>query len=270
MTGYTRHLFYLNRPQLLSSVNAFRNNCPENENTVVLGCYHPGQNGIFIYQVKDPALQGVTQVTAAHEVLHSIYARLSSADRKNLDRLLSDYYKNGLRDERVKSEVKLYQQTEPGYVLDEMSCTFGTEIADLPTPLENYYKKYFSNRAAVVAYEQRYEAAFTARQDEISSDDKQLAAMKERIDALQASLESQQNQLNATQNQLKSMLAAGQTAEYNAAIPTYNSQVNAYNEGVASLKGQIDEYNQLVGTRNAVASELTTLDKALDTRLSPK
>lgn len=270
MTSYTRHLFYLNRPQLLSSVNSFRKHCPENETNIVLGCYHPGQNGIFIYQVKDPALSGVIQVTAAHEVLHSVYARLNTNERNNLNRLLSDYYKNGLQDERVKSEIKIYRQTEPNAVLEEMSCTFGTQITDLPEPLENYYKKYFSDRSAIVSYEKQYESAFTARQDKIRQDDKRLTAMKQQIDAQQASLEEKQSQLSAVQSRLKSLLADGQTDEYNASIPAYNIQVNQYNDGVADLKGQIEQYNRLVQERNEVASELTTLDQALDTRLSPK
>src|SRR5271155_4219682 len=40
MNSYTRHLFYLNRPQLLSTVTSFRQYCPENKDTIVLGCYH--------------------------------------------------------------------------------------------------------------------------------------------------------------------------------------------------------------------------------------
>ena len=268
MTSYTKHLFYLNRPQLLASVTSFRKFCPENKETIVLGCYHPGQNGIYIYQVKDPELYGVSQVTAAHEVLHAVYARLSSSDRKHLDTLLNDYYKNGLHDPQVKAEVKLYQTTEPNDVMDEMSCTFGTEIADLPPSLEAYYNRYFSNRSAIVRYEQQYEATFTARQAKIKQYDQQLSSMKQQIDSSEASLQAMQTQLGTAQDRLKQQLAAGQNDAYNAAIPAYNSQVNSYNAGVTDLKKRIAEYNQLVDERNAVASELTTLDKALDTRLT--
>lgn len=270
MTAYTRHLFYLNKPQLLSTVASFRQYCPENKDTIVLGCYHPGQNGIYIYSVKDPALSGVTQVTAAHEVLHAIYARLSPKDRSYVDSLLNNYYKNGLTNQRVKDEIKIYQQTEPHSVMDEMNSTFGTEIANLPPPLEAYYGQYFSNRAAIVAYEQQYDAEFTKRQAAIAGDDQQLAAIKAQIDSRQAVFQAEQNQLSATQSQLKGLLAAGQTAGYNAQIPAYNSQVDHYNNEVASLKALINQYNQLVAARNAVAGELTTLDKALDTRLTPQ
>ncbi len=270
MTLYARHLFYLNKPELLSSVGSFRQNCPENEDAIVLGCYHPNQAGIYIYDVKATDLQGVSQVTAAHEDLHAVYERLSGQDRRHVDGLLEDYYKNGLTDQRVKDEIKLYKKTEPKSVLDEMHSVFGTEVGNLPPALENYYKQYFSNRAVIVAFSQRYERAFTARQGKISQDDQQLTAMKQQIDTQEAALQAQQNRLNDTQNQLKSLLAADQTADYNARIPAYNAQVQSYNIGVASLKDLISQYNQLVEARNAIAQELTTLDKALDTRLTPQ
>lgn len=268
MTAYTRHLFYLNRPGLLSTVTSFRQDCPENEDTIVLGCYHPDQDGIFIYNVQDPTLAGVTQVTAAHEVLHAVYARLTTAQRTVLDNELEAFYKNGLTDLRVLAEVKLYQQTEPNDVLDEMSCTFGTEVANLPTALSNYYKTYFTNRAAIVAYEQQYQGEFTSRQDVITTDDQQLTAQKQQITAEENDLSSQLNAINANQNRMNNLLAANQTAAYNAAVPGFNASVDSYNTGVAQLQSDIAAYNQLVATRNQVAANLDTLDQALDTRLT--
>ncbi|HVX24044.1 MAG TPA: hypothetical protein VG992_01745 [Candidatus Saccharimonadales bacterium] len=268
MKPYTRHLFYLNKPQLLPTVSSFRKACPENPDTIVLGCYHPGQNGIFIYNVSDPSLAGVQQVTAAHEVLHAVYARLSGSARKTLNSELEDYYQHGLTDERVKAEVKLYQKTEPHSVYDEMSCTFGTEIAQLPAGLERYYEQYFSNRQAIVAYEQQYEREFTTRLNTLNTDDQQLTSLKSRIDSEQTSLEKQLATINSTRTHLNQLLAKGQTASYNAGVDAFNAQVTSYNTGVATLKRDITAYNELVTTRNKVASQLTTLDQALDTRLT--
>jgi uncharacterized protein YukE len=270
MTSYTEHLFYLNKPQLLSSVSSFRKYCPENEDTIVLGCYHPGEQGIYIYNVKDPSLQGVAQVTAAHEVLHAIYGRLSSKERTHVDGLLDDYYQHGLTNARVKSEIQLYKKTEPHDVTDEMHSTFGTEIADLPPALESYYQRYFSNRQAIVGYEQKYEAAFASRQTVIQKDDQQLAAIKQQIAAKETDLTNQLNQLKSARAQLDDLLAGGDSGTYNGQVAGYNNQVNTYNAGVADLQKQIGQYNQLVAARNLVAGELTTLDKAVDTRLTPQ
>jgi len=268
MNSYTRHLFYLNKPQLLSTVASFRQHCPENEDTIVLGCYHSGQNGIFIYNVQDPTLAGVQQVTAAHEVLHAVYARLSPRDRDNLDVLLENYYKHDLHDSRVEAEIKLYQATEPHDVMDEMDSTFGTEIANLPTALNTYYKRIFTNRQAIVAYEQQYQGEFTSRMTTINADDRQLSAIKQTINNKQSSLESELSQLNSERAHLNSLLASGQTNSYNAGVTDYNNEVDTYNQGVTSLQAEIAAYNQQVIARNQIAGQLTTLDDALDTRLT--
>ncbi|HXE10230.1 MAG TPA: hypothetical protein VN554_02280, partial [Verrucomicrobiae bacterium] len=78
MTAYGRKIFYVNHPQLDDKSN-FAGKCPNNggEQTIVLGCYRPGESGIFLLNVSDPRLNGVEQVTAAHEMLHGAYERLS-------------------------------------------------------------------------------------------------------------------------------------------------------------------------------------------------
>lgn len=270
MTDEAKHLFYLNQPQLLSSVESFREQCPNSQEHVVLGCYHSNQGGIYIYNVKSPDLQGISQVTAAHEDLHAAYDRLSDKDRKYVDGLLRDYYDHGLQDERVKNVIDLYRKTEPNDLLNEMHSIFGTEIAQLPAPLEAYYKRYFKSRAAVVAYQKRYEQAFTARQQVLQADDRQLAAMKTQIDARQAQLVVRLAQLQAAKSQLDNLLAAGQNGAYNAGISDYNTQVNNYNAELASLRAYIENYNDLVTARNAVAEELEALNQAQDTRLRPE
>lgn len=267
MNSYAKHLFYLNRPQLLSSVSSFRQHCPENKDTIVLGCYRPEQAGIFVYNVKDPSLQGIAQVTAAHEVLHAIYGRLSTKDRSYVDGLLNNYYKNGLTDNHVRDEIKLYQKTEPNDVTNEMHSVFGTEIASLPAPLEAYYKRYFTDRSAIVAYQNQYEDEFVTRQNAISRDDQQLAVMKQQITNQQTDLNSQLTKLSSQRAQLDSLRANGNATAYNSQVSAYNAQVNTYNNGVTNLQAAISQYNQLVTARNLVAGELTTLDKAVDTRL---
>ena len=248
MTSYTRHLFYLNKPQLLSTVSSFRVDCPENSDTIVLGCYHSGQNGIFIYNVADPTLAGISQVTAAHEVLHAVYERLSVTQRSTLDSELENYFTHDLTNTEVKAEVAIYQKTEPNSVYDEMSCTFGTEIASLPTDLNNYYSKYFSNRQAIVDYENQYEGAFISRQNTINQDDTNLANMKATIDTDIANLQSQETSLDALESQLVNESDSNVIA-YNAGIPVYNKEADQYNASVSQVQALIGQYNQLVNAR---------------------
>src|SRR5262249_17898052 len=122
-----------NHPEI-DTKNNFSSNCPNNggEKTVILGCYHPDQNGIFVLGVSDPRLDGVMQVTAAHEMLHAEYDRLNSKDRSYVNGLLMDYYEHDLHDQRIQDVIAAYKLSEPNDVVNEMHAVFGTEIAKLP------------------------------------------------------------------------------------------------------------------------------------------
>jgi uncharacterized coiled-coil DUF342 family protein len=270
MTSYARHTFYVNHPQIESDASKFSGYCQETEKTIVLGCYHPLQNGIFVYDVKDPRLSGVEQVTAAHEMLHSAYDRLSQKDRQYVDGLLQNYYDNQLQDQRIKDTVDSYRISEPNDLVNEMHSIFGTEIANLPQPLEQYYKRYFSNRAEVAAFANNYQAEFTSRENQIKTDDAQLGNLKNQISDQEADLKTQIDQINSDRDELDRLRSAGQIQQYNAKVASFNREVDSYNNGVARLKSTISAYNSLVATRNAIAVELANLTKSIDTRQTPQ
>ena len=268
MTPYSSHVFYVNHPQLVSNVTVFRQDCTTAEQTIVLGCYHPNQAGIFVYNVSDSRLNGVQQVTSAHEMLHAAYDRLSSKEKNYIDGLLQNYYQNDLKDQRLIDTINSYRQTEPNDVVNEMHSVFGTEAPNLPTALENYYKKYFINRAAVVAFAQSYESEFTNRKAQIEAYDQQLTQMKQDIVSLEATLSTQSSQIDADRAKLDTERSAGQVDAYNASVASFNREVDAYNAGVKKLQNEIASYNALVEQRNSIASALASLDQAIDTRLS--
>jgi hypothetical protein len=264
MTAYGRRIFYVNHP-VLDDKTAFNLVCPNNggEQTIVLGCYHSDQDGIFLLSVSDPRLNGVEQVTAAHEMLHGAYDRLSRAERKKVDAMLLNYYNHDLKDQRIKNVIAAYRKTEPTEVVNEMHSVFGTEVANLPAPLEQYYKRYFTDRHQITEYAAQYEAEFTSRQNAVTQDDAQLATMKSQIDAAQADLKSKLSVINAQQASLLAERSSGNVTAYNAGVPPYNSLVDAYNADVQSIQSQVASYNQLVTTRNDVALEEDELVKDL-------
>lgn len=270
MTAYGRHIFYVNHPNLESDISQFRKDCQVTEQAIVLGCYHSDQDGIFIYNVSDPRLSGVEQVTAAHEMLHGAYDRLSSKDRAYVNGLLESFYKSGLQDQRVKDEINEYKQTEPNDVVNEMHSVFGTEVADLPAALQAYYSRYFTDRQAVTGFAAAYQGEFTSREDQIKADDAKLADMKTQIDAQEQLLSTRMAQINSDRARLDGLRSSGNVAEYNREVPSFNDEVDSYNNGVAKLRSDITAYNDLVDQRNSIASELASLDKAIDTRATPQ
>lgn len=267
MTDSTRRVFYVNDPKLSDKTN-FAKQCPGNggEETIVLGCYRTGQHGIFLLDVADERLSGVEQVTAAHEVLHAIYDRLGGDERRQLNKHLQDFYENDLKDERVKTTIDGYKKTEPNELPNEMHSIFATELADLPAPLEEHYKKYFSNRKQIVNLASKYQAEFTSRKQAREQYDEQLRVLKQQITSTEADLEARQTLINNRQAELLALRNSGNLAAYNAGVPAYNALIDAYNRDVQVVRQLIEQFNQIVVKRNEIALEESQLANELDAK----
>lgn len=268
MTDKARHLFYVNHPSLETKENFNQHCSDESQETAVLGCYRGNRQGIYIYAVTDTRLNGVRQVTAAHEMLHQAYDRLSPSQRNHIDALLEDYYGHGLTDEAVKTKLDSYKK-QPGTVLvNEMHSIFGTEVRDLPPELETYYKQYFADRLKVVSMREAYQGEFTRRQDLVKQYDAQLADLKTQINSNKATLEQDMNFLNAKEKAINQDVASGNQSAYQADVQTYNGMVGTYNTLLTTTRNLIAQHNDIVGKRNDLAVQEQQLQQALDSRLS--
>ncbi|MGF7228840.1 MAG: hypothetical protein ACQR33_02530 [Candidatus Saccharibacteria bacterium] len=269
MTPKAEHLLYVNHPEV-NNRTTFNTHCPNNsEQSVVLGCYLGNRQGIYIFDVTDPQLNGVQEVTTAHEMLHQAYERLSSSERTRIDGLLENYQQHGLTDDTIKSQIELYKKSEPGQLDDEMHSLFGTEIASLPAPLEQYYAQYFGNRHTVAGYYASYQAAFTTRKAQIAAYDQQLAAQKPQIDALQKTLDTQNGQLDALKTEMDQKRATGDIAGYNSLVGTYNTLADTFNAGLVNIKTLTSTYNDIVAKRNAIADQEQALQQSLSSNQLP-
>lgn len=264
MTDSATRVYYVNHPAI-EGKRQFATNCKnKSEQTIVLGCYHGGQQGIFILSVSDTRLDGVMEVTAAHEMLHAEYDRLSARDRQQVDGWLEDYYKNHLTDKRIQATIASYKKTEPNDVVNEMHSIFATEIPNLPSNLEQYYRRYFTNRAKVVSYSEAYSSEFERRQQQVASYDAQLSQIKPLIDANEAELQRQEASLRTQRQALERDRNTSDAGSYNSRVDAYNAAVADYNNKIASTKRLIARYNDIVAKRNAIALEEQSLAQALN------
>ncbi len=256
-----RRLFYVHDPALLPKAE-FKGKCTVGEETIVLGCYL-SQDKIYVFDVDDIRLEGVEQVTAAHEMLHAVYDRLSTSEKSELDSKLIAYYQT-LQHPRLVKTVENYRNRDPSVVPNELHSILGTEVRELPTELEEHYAKYFLDRQTVVGLSEAYETEFSLREEQVESYDAQLRE-------LSASIEAQENQLTLLGSALESEQASlqslrGKPEEFNAAVPAFNEKVNDYNGLLEEVKLDIAEYNSIVAQRNLIASEEQDLVNAIDTR----
>jgi hypothetical protein len=267
MTDLGKHLFFINHPSLESKEDFNKHCADESKETAVLGCYRGNRQGIYIYAVTDRRLDGVRQVTAAHEMLHQAYDRLGSDERSHINDLLQDFYNHGLNDAAVKTKLDSYKNQADTDLVNEMHSIFGSEVRHLPTELENYYQRYFTNRLAVVGMREAYQGEFTRRQDLVTQYDTQLSDLKRQISTNKATLEQEMNFLGAQEKLISQDIASGNQTAYQNDVRAYNTTVTTYNALLTKTRGLIAQHNDIVTQRNELAVQEQQLQQALDSRL---
>lgn len=262
MTDYGKKIFYVNHPYI-APAGTINSECGH-ESSIVIGCYTT-TGGIFIYDITDPRLKGIKEVTAGHEMLHAAYFRLSLKERQEIDSLTDQAYAT-ITNQHIRENVENYRKQDPSVVPNELHSILATEATNLPPKLEEYYKKYFKNRMAIVAFSDHYQAEFSSRQQKVDEYDKQLDQLKGVIDQARKDLSDEMIELKTEKSRLDGLLEANQIAIYNQGVPSFNSKVNQYNSLVKQTDAQINEYNTIVTERNKITVEVKDLAQSIDSR----
>lgn len=230
MNDYGKFIYLASQPKL-DGTQTFNTECERIEVvTSILGCYNDYK--IYVYDVTDTQLDGIREVTATHEALHAVYARLSDSDKEKVDALIEIEYKKLENNDEFKSLMAFYARTEPGQRYNELHSIIGTEVPDISTDLENYYSKYFSDRQKVVALNDKYNSVFETlnkRADEISA------------------------QLNITAS-----IISGGVSEYNSSVQALNSDIAAFNARADS--GDFISQSQFNSQRAALMARVSSLE----------
>lgn len=263
MDTKAKRIFYVQHPEL-NDKTSFNKNCTKSEQTIVLGCYINRQ-GIFLLSVTEQRLYGVEQVTAAHELLHAIYDRLSSSDKARINYLINEAFSK-ITNKRIIETVDAYKK-DGADINNELHSILGTEVRVLPPELETYYKKYFIDRTKVVSFSEQYQKAFSDKKAQEDGLYSQIKAIEGQLTGLSDQIQSTENNLNSQYQSLES--ERNTTTD----VQGFNARVNTYNNGVINLRSLINKYNQLANSHNAlleqynsIAMEEKELFKAIDTR----
>jgi len=249
LTDKARKIFYVHRPEL-NGKTVFNQNCPIPELTFVLGCY-TGDN-IYLLDIQKPELEPAEPVTAAHEMLHAAYVRLSDSERQRVDGLLREQFES-TKDQRLIDLVAKYEAHDPESVPTELHSIIGTEVAKLNPQLEEYYTQYFVDRSKVIADFQGYEKVFSSLETKIDSLQASLKTTKSKIAKLESTIEEQLEDIDSINTKLKNLEAKGDVSAYNELVPDQNQLVNSYNTNIRSYRSLIKSYNSKVGEVNKIA-----------------
>jgi uncharacterized coiled-coil DUF342 family protein len=263
MNDDTRRLFYVNQPSI-DNKDTFRHACQGTEKTIVLGCYVPNR-GIFLLRVTDKRLNGIHEVTAAHEVLHAAYDRLSAGDRREVDRLTESMLKN-ITDERILETVEQYKNGDAHSVPNELHSILGTEVRQLSPELEEHYSQYFNNRSKIVDYLDRYQEAFTSREERAEALLNQMNGIETQISQADRQLQIMRADLNAQNQSLEAKRDSSDAEEFNQEVKEYNASVQEFNSQLNYRNDLARQYNTLRDEYNALVVEEKELIKAIDSR----
>ncbi|MBC7869059.1 hypothetical protein H7X69_02685 [Candidatus Saccharibacteria bacterium] len=247
MSDKGKFYFYTGSPVVISAAE-FNTSCQkQEEKSAILGCFSMGR--IYIRDITNNQLDGIEEVTAAHETLHAVWDRMSESERKSIGELLEVEYKK-INNPSLTERMAYYDRNEPGEHFNELHSIIGTEFADIDSKLEAYYSKYFSNRNKVVALHGGYQQLFDSVQ---AKADTLLAELNTLAADLKSSIEQYNNNvadINTQSNHLKD--------SFNSIDRTSTAEVNRFNTTRQALVLRINQIETLRSTVNLKSETYNT------------
>jgi cell division protein FtsB len=232
------------------------------EGGAVLGCYYEGN--VYVYAVTDERLAGTVEVTAAHEMLHAAYERLSPEERSRIDALVDEAIAAIPDDDPVYEDLALYPAAQ---LADEWHSRLGTEFADLPAELEEHYAVYFDDRAKVVELNVQANAYFDQLNAQIDALVAEIDALDPVLDARIAAYEAAIADFNADVASFNARADNGSftsQAQFNNERAALVARGAALDAEYAAIDAEITHYNDLVAQLTALDEDYADLYSALD------
>lgn len=262
--------FYVTRPEVQTGAE-FNKHCDRKEQgTAILGCYV--NDRIYIFDVTDERLDGIEEVTAAHEMLHAVYQRMSGDERAKIDKLIEMEYEKMKSDPDLADRMAFYARTEPGERNNELHSIIGTEVTTVHADLEAHYAKYMSDRKGIVKLYNGYNKLFAQLES-------QAGVLSETLDKLSAEIESGMGEYNSGIKRLNADIAnfnqrasAGDfpsQSAFNNERSELQRRVTAINDLRTAINQKVDQYESTRQQYNNTVTESHTLYESIDSTLAP-
>jgi hypothetical protein len=264
-----RFYYFASRPEL-DFAKEFNGECRSREQgNAILGCYK--NQRIYIYNVNDERLNGLKEVTAAHEMLHAAYERLPESDKKAVNTLLEkEYRKNS--DTEFSKRMDYYKRNQPGEEYNELHSIIGTEFADISPQLEDYYKRYFNNRSQVVALHSKYSDKFKELKQGSASLRKELENLSISINNASLKYNKDISNLNSEINTFNSRAKNGDFSSQEDFLNERSYLIKStrkLEQDRANINRYIGQYESKRIKYNKLVDESNSMYKAMDSTLAP-
>lgn len=270
LTAEGKRMYDASQTAVVSATD-FNKSCNQQKetNNPIVGCY--ANQLIYVYDIDNPKLAGAEETTAAHEVLHAVYERLSDDRRNELDRALEEAYERVKTDE-LEDRMEYYAATEPGERGNELHSILGTEFAQLGTELEAHYAQYFTDRKIILKFCQSYKDTFLGTLAELNNLAKQINKGTESANARIARYNSEQQKLRNDSNSFESQARSGgfdSENEFNDARSELISRQEALNAERQAIQRAISSIEALRTKYDALSDEYQSLARSINSSLAP-
>lgn len=267
--GKGQFYFYASHAQVDNAAD-FNINCQRREaKSAILGCYN--NRNIYVYNVTNAQLDGIEEVTAAHETLHAVWDRMSDKDKASVSVLLEAQY-SAMNDPALKERMAYYDRTEPGEHDNELHSIIGSEVVSISPELEKYYSQYFSDRSKVTALHTTYNSVFTQLSAESDALFAELGALSTEIDKEKTKYQKDASALSsdiAAFNQKANGGDFTSTSDFNNQRAVLIARSNALDAERTSINAKIKTYNTKNAQYQALVVQSEALNKSIDSSVEP-
>ncbi len=266
LTDDGKLIFHASEP-VLEQQDDFNKHCESHEKEIsILGCYT--NRKIYLYDIKTDELPGVVESTAAHELLHAIWERLSASEQNTIQSKLDQVYKDNFN--LLSKDLEIYNASEQD---EELYVRAATQIANLPKELEEHYARYFNDQDAVVAYYDSYITPFRKLEKEMEDLEKELKDLGVKIDQETAEYETRANNLSTAVDEFNNCANTVNCFSSQYAFNTRRNELLAEQSAIDALYEQlssdINSYNQKVEKYNNNLLRTKELENVINSNSDP-
>ncbi|MHA3683078.1 hypothetical protein ACXR2W_02310 [Leucobacter sp. HY1908] len=238
----------------------------------VLGCYIDDR--IHLFNVTDPRVSEIVQVTAAHELLHAAYARMRPGDRAMLaEKLRQLYEERSQEDPDLKQRMAMYEALSDAGFAGELHSVFGSEQAELPDWLEEHYAQWFTDRAGIVAGYESYRSVFQDLKHEAGTLRDQMKELRTNVEERKVSYDKELASYDADVAAFNRSGKKGSSSRDTAARQRERAALEARRVALKrtldELQRDIDHYNEMRSQLETLGQLSTELEQQLDSALAP-
>ena len=256
--------FYATQP-VLAEQDEFNTGCPRQEvGNPILGCY-TGDGRIYIYNITNEQLDGMEEVTAVHEMLHAVWARMSDTEREGMtSRLMSAY--GEITNSDLADRMAYYERTEPGQIANELHSILGTEFTSLSPELEAHYAQYF-DRATVLSLFASYNSVYEALYERADTLYAQMEALGTAIEQRLGSYTQQSAQLSADIATFNARATSGgfsSMSQFYAERAVLVGRTDQLEAERVAINADIASYNDMQGEYEQIAGQIELLNDSID------